>query len=95
MRERANLGRTDLVLAWRQAGGSHEIALCFSDGVGAGWGRKTEEKGMGAVHLDNYTCKYRVSGQMSNGWSMRNLGERRQRSDNRVQQLVSGKEGGL
>lgn len=50
---------------------------------------------MGAVHLDNYTCKYRVSGQMSNGWSMRTLGERGQRSDNRVQQLVSGKEGGL
>lgn len=90
MRERANLGRTDLVLAWRQAGGSHEIALCFS-----GWGRKREEKGMGAVHLDNYTCKYRVSGQMSNGWSMRNLEERGQRSDSRVQQLVSGKEGGL
>lgn len=58
-------------------------------------GRKGEEKGMGAVHLDNYTCKYRVRGQMSNGWSTRNLGERGQRSDGLMQQLVSGKEGGL
>lgn len=51
------------------------MVLCFLNGVGGGW----EEWGRGrdqGFHLDSYSCKYRVRGQMSTMESFWVSGER-------------------